>query len=386
MGFLHNLSLAATGDVARILIDGERRGSRNSKPTPQPQHLSSQLLGGKSKRGYQKVRTTMAKPRIGLLNKKRGYLAIQEKFIGDDKVIDETDAEVEHHNQVLTEAGYCVYQIHWGPNFINNLQALQVDLVFNVSSLVEAAILEELEIPYVGSDTFTIAIAMDKSLAKRLWQQVGLPTSPFCLARSEKDCKVFRDNPPFEYPLFVKPVAGRSSAGINDASVVHNYDQLVSEVKERLETISQPVLIEKFLRGREITLGVLGNENARTLPPLEIVYPKGDITLTFEKKELDNDSFLCPAPLTAKETQMMQQLALRAYRVLGFKDFGRIDTILTEEGPFLLEGNTFAGLKCTPKEKPHSYIGFMARAEGKDGKDLLDEIIQSAIKRLNLRT
>jgi D-alanine-D-alanine ligase len=81
----------------------------------------------------------------------------------------------------------------------------------------------------------------------------------------------------------------------------------------------------------------------------------------------------------------MQQLALRAYRVLGFKDFGRIDTILTEEGPFLLEGNTFAGLMCMPKENPHSYIGFMARAEGKDGKDLLDEIIQSAIKRLSLR-
>jgi len=328
----------------------------------------------------------MAKLRIGLLNKKRGYIAIQEKFIGDDFVGAETDAEVEHHNQVLTEAGYSVYQIHWGPNFINNLQALQVDLVFNVSSLVEAAILEELDIPYVGSDTFTIAIAMDKSLAKRLWQQVGLPTSPFCLARSEKDCKVFRDDPPFEYPLFVKPVAGRSSAGVNDSSVVHNYDQLVSEVMERLETIHQPVLIEKFLRGREITLGVLGNENARTLPPLEIVYPKGDITLTFEKKELDNDSFLCPAPLTAEETQMMQQLALRAYRVLGIKDFGRIDTILTEEGPFLLEGNTFAGLMCTPKEKPHSYIGFMARAEGKDGKDLLVEIIQSAIKRLSLRT
>ena len=197
---------------------------------------------------------------------------------------------------------------------------------------------------------------------------------------------MFQDDPPFEYPLFVKPVAGRGSAGINDASVVHNYDQLVSGVVERLETISQPVLIEKLLRGREITLGVLGNESARILPPLEIVYRKGDITLTFEKKELDNDSFLCPAPLTTEETQMMQQLALRAYRVLGFKDFGRIDTILTEEGPVLLEANTFAGLMCIPKEKPRSYIGFMARAEGKDGKDLLDEIIQSAIKRLGLRT
>jgi D-alanine-D-alanine ligase len=332
------------------------------------------------------VQTAIAKLRIGLLNKKRGNYAIQEKIIGAVNVVDETDAEVEHHERVLTEAGYSVTQIHWGPNFINDLLTLQVDLVFNVSSLVEAAILEELEIPYVGSDTFTLAIAMDKSLAKRLWQQVGLPTSPFCLASSEKDCQVFRDDPPFEYPLFVKPVAGRGSAGINDTSLVHNYGQLVSEVMQRLETISQPVLIEKFLQGREITLGVLGNENARTLPPLEIVYRKGDITLTYEKKELDNDSFLCPAPLTAEETQMMQQLALKAYRVLGFKDFGRIDTILTEGGPFLLEGNTFAGLMCTPKEKPRSYIGFMARAEGMDGKDLLDEIIQSAIKRLGLRT
>jgi len=332
------------------------------------------------------VRTTMTKLRIGLLNKKRGNFAIQEKLIGADNVVDKTDAEVEHHEQALTEAGYSVYQIHWGPNFINDLQDLQIDLVFNVSSLVEAAILEELEIPYVGSNTFTIAIAMDKSLAKRLWQQMDLPTSPFCLARSEKDCQVFLDDPPFEYPLFVKPVAGRGSAGINDASIVHNYEQLVSEVMERLETISQPVLIEKFLRGREITIGVLGNENARTLPPLEIVNRKGGITLSFEKKELDDDSFLCPAPLTAKEAQIMQQLALRAYWVLGFKDFGRIDIILTGEGPFLLEGNTFAGLMCTPKEKPHSYIGFMARAEGKDGKDLLDEIIQSAIKRLSLRT
>jgi len=332
------------------------------------------------------VQTTLAKLRIDLLNKKRGNFAIQEKLIGANNVVDETNAEVEHHERALTKAGYNIRQIHWGPNFINDLQASQIDLVFNVSSLVEAAILEELEIPYIGSDTFTIAIAMDKSLAKRLWQQDGLPTSPFYLARSEKDCKVFRDDPPFEYPLFVKPVAGRGSAGINDASVIHSYDQLVNGVVERLKTISQPVIIEKFLRGREITLGVLGNENARTLPPLEIVYRKGDITLTFEKKELDNDSFLCPAPLPAKETQMMQQLALRAYHVLGFKDFGRIDAILTEEGPFLLEGNTFAGLMCTPKEKPHSYIGIMASAEGKDGVDLLDEIIQSAIKRLGLKT
>jgi D-alanine-D-alanine ligase len=341
-------------------------------------------LGGRNKREDERAQITMARLRIVLLNKKRGNFTMQEKFIGADNVVDKTDAEVEHHERALTEAGYSIRQIRWGPNFINDLQASQVDLVFNVSSLVEAAMLEELEIPYVGSDTFTIAISTDKSLAKRLWQQAGLPTSPFCVARSEKDCEVFRSNPPFEYPLFVKPVAGRGSAGINDASIVHSYDQLVSGVVERLETIGQPVLIERFLRGREITLGVLGNEDARALPPLEIVYSEGANTLTLEKKELDNDTFICPASLTVEETYMMQQLALRAYHVLGFRDFGRIDTILTEEGPFLLEGNTFAGLMCTPKEKPHSYIGFMARAEGKNSKDLLDEIIKIAIRRLEL--
>lgn len=332
------------------------------------------------------MRSTIEKLKIGLLSKKRGNFVIQEKLLGASNVVDETDAEVEHHERALTEAGYGVHQIRWGSNFIADLQSLPIDLVFNVSSLVEAAILEELEIPYVGSDTFTIAVATDKSLAKRLWLQGGLPTSPFYVARSVEDCSVFRDDPPFGYPLFVKPVAGRGSAGISDSSVVHTYGQLVSAVVERIETIRQPVLIEKFLKGREITLGVLGNKKARPLPPLEIVYREGDVTLTFEKKASDDDSFLCPAPLSVEETQMLQQLALRAYHVLGFKDFGRIDTILTEEGPFLLEGNTFAGLMCTPKEKPHSYIGFMARAEGKDGKDLLDEIIQSAIKRLGLTT
>jgi D-alanine-D-alanine ligase len=327
----------------------------------------------------------VAKLRIGLLNKKRGSFAIQERFVGAQGVVDETDAEVAHHERALTEAGYSVRQIHWGPSFINDLRDSQVDLIFNVSSLVEAAILEELEIPYVGSDTFTIAVAADKSLAKKLWQRAGFPTSPFYVARTQKDCEIFRDDPPFEYPLFIKPVAGRGSAGIDAGSVVRNFGQLVRGVVKRLGTIGQPVLIERFLQGKEITLGILGNEDARVLPPLEIVYREGDVTLTFEKKELDDDSFFCPALLTAKETEMLQQLALRAYRVLGFKDYGRIDTILTEEGPFLLEGNTFAGLMCTPQEKPHSYIGFMARAEGNDGKDLLDEIVQAAVKRLGLR-
>ena len=327
----------------------------------------------------------MRKTRIGLLSKKRGNFAIQAKFAGADRVIDSTPAEVEHHRQSLVEAGYDVRVIPWGPDILRELPQLAVDLIFNVSSLVEAAILEELDIPYVGSDAFTIAVATDKSLAKRLWLQAGLPTSPFVVAHTVADCEPFRESPPFPYPLFIKPVAGRGSSGIDEHSIVESHDQLVEGVAKRLRTIGQPVLIERFLRGREITLGVVGNgDGARVLPPLEIRYREGDRTLTFGKKELDDDVFSCPAPMDPDETRAMQSLAARAYRCLGFKEFGRIDTILTDEGPYLLEGNTFAGLMCTPESKPHSYIGFMARAEGKGGKELLDEIVRAAIRRLHL--
>lgn len=319
---------------------------------------------------------------IGLLNKKRGNFKIQEKFAGADEIVDETSAEVAHHEKALRDAGYKVRVINWGPDILRDLADANVDLVFNVSSLVEAAILEELEIPFVGSDSFTIALATDKSLAKRLWDKAGLPTSPFYVARTEQDCEIFRDTPPFPYPLFIKPVAGRGSAGITDESVVENFDQLVKGVQERYRTIGQPVLIEKFLSGREITQCVLGNDgDLRVLPPLGITFAEGSVTLTFDKKELDDDTFVCPALLSEEETQMMAGLAKEAYTTLGFKDFGRIDIILTEGGPFLLEANTFAGLMCTPVEKPHSYVGVMAVADGMDGKDLLDEIVKAALIR-----
>jgi D-alanine-D-alanine ligase len=323
--------------------------------------------------------------KIGLLNKKRGNFKIQEKFAGADEVVDETTAEVVHHKEALREAGYEVRVINWGPDIFRDLTEANVDLVFNVSSLVEAAILEELEMPFVGSDSFTIALAMDKSLAKRLWDKAGLPTSSFHVARTEQDCEIFRNTPPLPYPLFIKPVAGRGSAGITEESVVEDFDQLVKGVRERYRTIGQPVLIERFLRGREVTQCVLGNdEDVRVLPPLEITYAEGSVTLTFGKKELDDDTFVCPAPLSDEEAEMMAKLAKKAYATLGFKDFGRIDVILTEDGPFLLEANTFAGLMCTPVEKPHSYVGVMAVADGMGGKDLLDEIVKAALKRYKL--
>jgi len=327
----------------------------------------------------------MTKIKIGLLNKKRGNFKLQEKFAGTENVIDETYKEVAHHKQALIDAGYEVCTINWGNSFIKDLEDSKVDLVFNVSSMAEAAILEELEIPFVGSDTTTIAVANDKALAKKIWKSEGLQTSPFLVSKSVEDCSVFKDNPPFDYPLFIKPIAGRGSAGIDDNSIVENYDQLVKGVEERLNTIKQPVLIEKFLRGTEITLGVIGNsDDIEALPPLEISFSGNARFLTFDKKEIDDDSFHCPARLNDEEMSKIKEFAINAYHAIGFKDYGRIDIILTKEGPCLLEGNPFAGLMCTPKEKPHSYIGFMAVAAKMSASDLIDKIVKSALIRYEI--
>jgi len=326
----------------------------------------------------------MKKTKIGLLYKKRGNFVLQEKFAGQENVIDSTREEVEHHRDALLGAGYEVEVISWGSDFISNLENSAVDLVFNVSSLVEAAILEEYGIPFVGSDTSGIALSADKSLAKRLWLTANLPTSEFRTLRNMDDCQKFISTSPIPYPLFIKPVAGRGSAGITDDSIIENGEQLLDSVRNLLATIGQPVLVERFLDGREVTIGLIGNaERIRTLPPLEIVYKGGGKFLTFDKKELDDSNFICPAETSESENEQLRIIAIEAFKTLGLRDYARIDTKLTSNGFMLLESNTFAGLMCTPREKPHSYIGFMARAEGIGGMELIREIVESAMEREN---
>jgi D-alanine-D-alanine ligase len=324
----------------------------------------------------------MKKFRVGLLEKKRGNFVIQEKFAGKENVEDNTDIEVQHHYDALRKAGYEVVKLKWSQNIISELIEIDVDIVFNVSSIIEAAILEELKIPYVGSNLFGIIKATDKALAKNIWIKHKLPTSPFAIAKTIDDCEVFMHSPPIDFPLFIKPVAGRGSSGINKSSLILSYKQLIEGVKERIEKIGQPVMIEKFIEGEEITCGIIGNgQDIRALPLLEIDYKNGDKFLTFDKKELDDDMFYCPARLSPNRTKSLKNLAIKAYKSLGLRDYGRVDMILSEDAPFLLEVNSFAGLMCTPIQKPHSYMGFMAVAEGKNSAEFLDEIIIAGLKR-----
>jgi D-alanine-D-alanine ligase len=318
-----------------------------------------------------------------VLEKKRGNFSLQEKFAGNMKISDTTHKEVQHHIVSLSDAGYDVIVMKWNDQIIGNLKKSNVDLVFNVSSIVETAILDELKIPYVGSDIIGCAIATDKALIKSLWILNKLPTSPFVLVKSLKDCEIFEKDPPFDFPLFIKPSQGRGSSGIDKTSLISSYSELKEQVLKRLTAIDQPVIIERFLDGREITCGIIGNgDRIRALPLLEIIHEGKNKFLTFDNKELDDDNFQCPARLTQKQTQQIQNLAISAFRTAGLRDYGRVDMILYKDSPFLLEINSFAGLMCTPIEKPHSYIGFMAKAQNKKSSEFLDEIVKEALIRI----
>jgi D-alanine-D-alanine ligase len=317
------------------------------------------------------------------LSKQRGNYALQEKFSGKENVKDHTDFEVAHHKKALLKADFEVEVIEWGDSFIHDLKSSKADLVFNVSSLVEAAILEEAGIPFVGSGTEGIVLARNKARAKQIWKKRGIPTSDFAVLEDMDACEQFLQAPSVPFPLFIKPVKGRGSAGITRKSLIETPTQLKEHAEKLFKTIEQPVLIERFLEGREITVGIIGNGgNTRSLPPLEIRYTGADQFLTYNKKEQDADRFICPAPLSDAEANALDDYAKRAFRALGLRDFTRIDTKLTEEGFMLLEANSFAGLACDPPENPISYIGHMARAEGKDGAELFKELIAVCLERI----
>jgi len=268
------------------------------------------------------------------LSKERENFSLQRKFLGNDwSGVDTTPYEVAHHKRALLELGHEVYEFEWGSHIIEDLSSARVDIFFNVSSLAEAALLEELGLKYVGSSPHSISAATDKQMAKMMFRESGIPTAPFYPIDVLEDCRRFFEARPFPYPAFVKPRYGRGSAGITPESVVDSDDRLINTARRILETMGQGVLIEPFLRGREITAGLIGNgEDLEVLPLLEIEYAQRGITLTFDKKESDNDNFICPAPLDGETAEEIIGLARKAYRVLGFRDYGRFDTILTEEG------------------------------------------------------
>jgi len=217
-------------------------------------------------------------------------------------------------------------------------------------------LLEMAGIPYVGSGRVGCALAMDKDLSKRLFRDAGVATPRWILALSPHQATALAGEVEEELglPLIVKPPAGGSTLGL---SLVHHAGELPGAVALALKYEDQ-VLFEGYVKGREVTVGILGNE---ALPVGEII-PEHELFDYECKYRPGMAREIFPASLPEDVARQIQAAALKAHGALNLRDFSRVDFILDEAGdPWCLEANALPGLTANsllPKAADAAGMGF----------------------------
>ncbi len=295
----------------------------------------------------------------------------------------------ERHRVTLIEANEEAFQ---------RLRAIQPEIVFNIAEGLRGAsreaqipaMLEMLGIPYTGSDPITLGICLDKSRAKEILSHYRIPNPPFQVVRSPGEIPGVQTS----FPSIVKPLHEGSSKGIYNTSVVRNPAELRKEAEKILLEYEQPALVEQFLPGREFTVALLGNgEDVSALPIVEIrleALPSDmNPVYSYEAKwildQLDNplDVHRCPAQIGAGLQEEIVSICKKAYRVLGCRDWGRVDVRLDEKGrPHIIEINPLPGILPNPDE--HSCFPQAARAAGISYNGMINAVLDAAILRLGL--
>jgi len=299
----------------------------------------------------------------------------------------------------LKECGYIVFPVEANEHAYQKLykKKAQIDLAFNFAEGIygkdrEAqipAILEMLQIPYVGSTPLTQALVLDKAKTKEILIANNIATLPFQLFKTGKEIR----NPQLTFPLIVKPDSEGSGAGITNKSVVYNDKQLKKQVRRILTTFHEPALIEPFLTGQEFSIGMLGNP-PKILPfvsPNHTMLPKGyapldslEVKWIFEEKSLNENYLVCPAKTSKALEKKIKKMCLELWDALNIRDWCRIDLRCDEKGnPYILEINSPAGL-LPPEISTSSYLPLAARVAGIHYNQLLSLIVSSALKRYKL--
>jgi D-alanine-D-alanine ligase len=277
----------------------------------------------------------------------------------------------------LDRLGHEVLAIDVGSDLVKRMVGDRPDVAFVAMHGVGGEdgttqeLLEILDIPFTGPGAAACARAMDKSLAKHLIREAGVPT-PDWFAFNQA---AFRElgaadalgelERSLGFPLVVKPSRGGSSLGIKFAGG----DQEVPGALVAAFSYDDRVLLERFVDGRELAVSVLGGE---ALPVVEALPAEGD-RYDFEARyEIGRTRFVCPAALSEAEERAVVEAALATYRALGLTGFARVDLILAANGPWVLEANAIPGLTDT------SLLPQAAEAAGMSFESLVERIIELA--------
>lgn len=262
------------------------------------------------------------------------------------------------------------------PGFFSNfflLNFFDFDLVFNGlhggkgENGVVQTLLETLNIPFTGSSSVACMLSMDKEITKHLLVQADLPTAQ-ALYIKNKNAPI----PPIEglkYPVIVKPADGGSSLG---HTVLNSKDDVEAAVEYAFR-YGYKVMIEEYIKGKEIAAGVLSGKAL----PLVHIKPKHSI-YDYECKYTDGmSSYDVPANIDTGLTEQIQHYAVRVYELFQCSGYARIDFLLKENGDaVILEANTLPGMTST------SLLPKAAKAAGWDFNKLIEKIVQEAVKTL----
>lgn len=316
--------------------------------------------------------------RVGLTFNVKRETGEEEAEFDSQKTIDAIAAAIESY-------GHTVLHLEADAELPMSLAGARPDVVFNVAEghrgrgreAQVPALCEMLGIPYTASDPTTLAICLDKSLAKQILRSAGVDTPSWQLLTTGRE-----KLRPMRFPVIVKPNAEGTSKGITGASVVMDEAGVRAAARDLIERYGQPALVEEYIRGRELTVGLLGDKRPRALPIMEVVFidPGEHPVYGFEEKQAftAKTRFECPASLTPAEQRRVEKVARDTFVALDCRDVARVDLRMAEDGTlFVLEVNPLPGLA-----PDYSDLCVIAKHAGMDHKALIGEILAGAIKRL----
>jgi D-alanine-D-alanine ligase len=301
----------------------------------------------------------------------------------------DSPATIEAIAQALRRLGHTVTKLGDGRELLERLLADPPDLVFNIAEgqgvgrSREArvpAVLEMLGIPHTGSDPLTLSVTLDKDAARRLVASAGVVVPHGLMINPGEHTDSF-DLAGFPFPAIVKPAWEGSSKGIRNKSLVDRPWDAAVAVRGQWKDHKQPVLLEEFIAGDELTVGVLGNSPPRILGVMRVlpVRPEPRFVYSLEvKRDFRRQvRYECPARLSPHDAAAVENAALTAYRALGCRDVARIDFRLRDGVPYFLEANPLPGL--TPDT---SDLVILAEKVGLSHGNLIEAILQAAMERL----
>ena len=312
-----------------------------------------------------------------------------EQAVGDDAFEEYDSSEtVERIATSIEAGGHTVVRLGGGREFLGNVLREKVDFVFNIAEgrgnhrsreAQVPSVLEMLDIPYSGSDPQCLAICLDKPLTNKLVESAGVCTPKRRVITDSQELGEMVSSG-FPFPAIIKPAHEGSSKGIRLSSVVDNPEQVIEAVEKLLGHYQQSVLLEEFIEGEEVTVGIIGNSPPKVLGMMRIVprIRNSHFVYSLEVKRNYKElvDYECPPHFDQKVLQNLEVSALSAFKALGCRDFARLDFRVSPEGaPYFLEINPLPGLGT------HSDLVIMAQMLGWTHQELIAGVLNAAFER-----